>query len=159
MRAGSVRALLDRNDAGSQALLQAINIEERAAEIEVGIASLRVQGDDVTEEGALVPVDAGLTPAQGPEEDDNDDEDTPGRHSEGGAQHILAADGRSDEHRHHADAGQVLKTVDHERELHVSVVDETEHRSQRHQEECEARQRPTRRGWTATVRVATPTRR
>ena len=51
--------------------------------------------------------------------------------------------GTTDEYRHHADAGQILKAISDEGKLHVAVIHKTKHWRQRHGKERHPGQWPT----------------
>ena len=111
VRAGGIGALRDCDEARGVALLDTICVEQCAAQIEVGIPRLRIERDDVAEQGDLVAVDAGLAPGRPPEHGENDDERARGRVSQRAGQAVRAAHGTADQHRHHPDAGQVLEAI------------------------------------------------
>ena len=108
----------------------------------MGVACVRIVRDDVAEEGDPVPVDARLHPRLRAQHREHDGEPGGREPPPADRQAIGDVGGHADDHRQHAEAGQVLEAVGHQRELHVAVVDEPEHRRQRHGEEQRARQRP-----------------
>ena len=115
--------------------LQAVLRDQRLGEVQMRPDGFRIALDDVLEERHLVAVDGRLPPRERGEQHQH-------RHAaarRGAApcdgQRLRPDGGGADRHRQHADAGQILVAIRHERKQQVGVVDEAEGGRQRHHEE------------------------
>ena len=83
--------------------------------------------DDVGEESLRVPVDLRVLP--GGRAQHHQQRGGGGPHARLRRQFLRAPRNGPDQHRQHADAGEVLKAVGDHRKSHIAVVHETEHRA------------------------------
>ena len=102
----------------------------------MSIPSLRIKGHDVAEEGDRIAIDSRVAPSQPREERQYDRRCTLQSSAELGRHLACAIDRGTNYDRDHADTGEVLVSIGHERKLHVPVVHESEHWCQGH---CEVR--------------------
>ena len=160
LRLVGVRTLGHGDVVGGERFFRAAGLEQRLAEIQMRVPRRRIVADDVAEEGRFVAVDARLPPRQRSQQhqDARGDAhgDPPARperpnhcrqrarrggEAEGGRR--SAERGRAtDEDGQRPDVGQILIAVRDERELHVAVFHQPEHRRQRGREEQDAGERP-----------------
>ena len=160
LRLVGVRALGHGDVVGGERFFRTAGLEQRLAEIQMRVPRRRIVADDVAEEGRFVPVDARLPPRQRSQQHQHAGGDAHGApparperpnhcrpcaprggEAEGGRR--SAERGRAtDEDGQRPDVGQILITVRDERELHVAVFHQPEHRRQRDREEQGAGERP-----------------